>query len=98
MRNVHHRLMGVPSRSDTPPPRLAIVGWGAATVAALLASYSAFKPVRDALVIDGDPDQIPWLFSATFIAVSVVSPMWSGLLARCERRRVVSYSFHGFSV
>ena len=48
-----------------------LIGWGALTFAALLASFTAFRPVRDALVLDGNPDDIPWLFSATFIAAKL---------------------------
>ena len=67
------------------------------TFAALLASYTAFRPVRDALILDGDLDQIPWLFLATFVAVSVVSPMWSALLAKYSRPRSVPLAFHAFA-
>ncbi len=77
---------------------LAIVGWGALTFAALLASFTAFRPVRDALVLDGNPDDIPWLFSATFLAALVASPLWSRLLSRREKRRVVPIAFHIFAV
>jgi AAA family ATP:ADP antiporter len=64
----------------------------------LLASFTAFRPVRDALVLDGNPDDIPWLFTATFIAVTVASPAWSALLARRQKRRVVPVAFHVFAV
>ena len=67
------------------------------TFAALLASYSAFRPVRDTLILHGDLDQIPWLFLATFVAVSVVSPMWSALLAKHSRPRSVPLALHVFA-
>jgi len=76
---------------------LLVAVWGAITFGAVLASYFAFRPVRDALVLDGNPDQIPWLFTATFVAVSVVSPAWSALLARGGRRRYVPLAFHAFA-
>jgi len=77
--------------------QLEVAVWGAATFAALLASYSAFRPVRDTLVLDGNPDQIPWIFLGTFIAISVASPVWSALLARHPRRRFVPRAFHAFA-
>ncbi|HEX4420912.1 MAG TPA: hypothetical protein VH165_23510 [Kofleriaceae bacterium] len=80
-----------PARSGA---ELAVALWGALTFAALLASYSAFRPVRDALILDGNPDQIPWLFLATFAAVCVASPAWSALLARRPRRTVVPWAYH----
>ena len=61
---------------------LAIAVCGALTFGALLASFMAFRPVRDALVLDGDPDQIPWLFTTTFIAVSLVTPLWATVVAK----------------
>jgi len=75
---------------------LAVAVWGAATFGALLAAYSAFRPVRDALILDGDPDQLPWLFTATFIAVSIVSPLWGAAVAKSPRR-VVPIAFHVFA-
>jgi AAA family ATP:ADP antiporter len=72
--------------------------WGAVTFGALLASYSVFRPVRDALVLDGNPDKIPWLFTATFIAMLIVSPLWSAAIARRGRRRLVPHSFHVFAL
>jgi ATP:ADP antiporter, AAA family len=79
-------------------PQLGIAVWGAITFGALLAAYSAFRPVRDALVLDGDPDQIPWLFSATFVAVSVVSPIWSWIVGKGDRRRLIPLAFHAFAL
>jgi AAA family ATP:ADP antiporter len=78
-------------------PQFEIAAWGAVGFAAILASYSAFRPVRDALILDGNPDQIPWLFLATFVAVSIVSPVWSALLARYPRRAFVPRAFHAFA-
>lgn len=75
---------------------VAVAVWGAATCGALLASYSAFRPVRDALILDGDPDQLPWLFTATFVAVSIVSPLWGAAVAKSPRR-VVPIAFHVFA-
>jgi AAA family ATP:ADP antiporter len=74
------------------------VAWGALTFAALLASFTAFRPVRDALVLDGSPDDIPWLFTATFASALIASPLWSRLLSRREKRRVVPITFHLFAV
>lgn len=78
---------------------LLVIAWGATAFAAVLASYFVFRPVRDALVLDGRPEDIPWLFTATFIAVLIVSPAWSALLARGGgRRRYVPLAFHAFAI
>ncbi len=76
----------------------SIAGWAAATFAALLASYSAFRPVRDALILDSNPDNLPWLFLGAFAAISVASPVWSRLLAHRPPRRFVPRAFHAFAL
>ena len=69
----------------------------AATFAALLASYSAFRPVRDALILEHNPDSLPYVWLATFVAVGVVSPAWSALLNRRAPRSFVTTAFHAFA-
>lgn len=75
-----------------------LVGWAALTFGALLASFSAFRPVRDALILDGKPDDIPWLFIGTFVAVTIASSVWSGILSRRPHRSVVPIAFHVFAL
>jgi AAA family ATP:ADP antiporter len=76
---------------------LLVAVWGAATFGALLAGYFVFRPVRDALLLEGNPDEIPVLFTATFLATSLLSPAWSALLSRGGRRRYVPLAFHAFA-
>jgi ATP:ADP antiporter, AAA family len=75
---------------------LLVAASGALTFGALLASFMAFRPVRDALVLDGNPDQIPWLFTATFVAVALVTPLWGKAVAR-RPRQIVPLAFHVFA-
>ncbi len=77
---------------------ITVAVWGAVTFGALLASYSVFRPVRDAIILGGDADKIPWLFTATFVAMLVVSPVWSAVLARHGRRKMVPIAFHAFAL
>ncbi|MEO8702216.1 MAG: MFS transporter [Kofleriaceae bacterium] len=71
--------------------------WGAVTFGALLASSSVFRPVRDSLVLDGNPDNIPWLFVGTFAGTLLVSPLWSAALGSHGHRRLVPIAFHVFA-
>jgi ATP:ADP antiporter, AAA family len=80
-----------------PASRLNLGVAGAATFAALLGSYSAFRPVRDALILERNPDSLPWLWLGTFVVISIVSPLWSALLARRSPRRFVALAFHAFA-
>lgn len=71
--------------------------WAAITFAALLASYMVFRPVRDALVL-GDWDNLAWLFTATLVAVAVLSSVWTAILGRTPPRRTIPKTFHAFAV
>ena len=79
------------------PDQLRLAIWGAIAFGAIIASFSIFRPVRDSLVLDGNPDQIPWLFTGTFLAMVIVSPLWGAMTARFGRRRLVPRSFHVFA-
>jgi ATP:ADP antiporter, AAA family len=46
------------------------------------------RPVRDALVVEGDPDRIPWLFSGSFLIFIVITPIWGKAVQRSPRRIV----------
>jgi len=76
---------------------LSVAAWGAITFGALLASFSAFRPVRDALVLDGDPDQIPALFTAAFVVVTALAPLWGKAVSK-NPRRVVPLALHAFAL
>jgi hypothetical protein len=55
------------------------------------------RPLRDALVLDGNPDRIPWLFTASFVIFLAIAPLW-GVAVRKSPRRVVPASFHVFAI
>lgn len=78
--------------------KLGVVLASAATFAALLAAYGAFRPVQHALILERNPEDIPWIFLASFIAISVVSTVWSALLARRPPRRYVARTYHAFAL
>ena len=87
---------------STPAPSqrrdLAVAAWGGGAFGLVLASYGAFRPLRDALVLDGSPDTLPWLFTTTFVVVAVLAPVWSKALARRPPRALVVAVFHVFAM
>jgi len=93
-RRVHSRSARVTTRARQ---KLGVAATGAATFAAVLASYGTFRPVRDALLLDSHPDSIPWIFLATFLTVAAASALWSAVLARRAPRRFVAWVFHVFA-
>jgi len=70
------------------------VVWAATTFACLLAATFVIRPVRDALVLEGKPELLPWLFTATLVATVALAPAWGWLIGRVSRRRFVSIAYH----
>src|SRR5678815_2647648 len=68
--------------------------WGAATFACLLAATFVIRPVRDALVLDGKPELIPALFTASFVAMLVLAPAWGYVIGRVRRTTFVAAGYH----
>lgn len=71
------RLLGV-ERDEA-----AALGWSFLYFFALLTGYYVLRPVRDAL---GATSQLQWLFTGTFIAMLLVTPLYGALVSRFPRR------------
>lgn len=80
------------------PGEGAAVVWAMAMFFTVLASYYVLRPVRDALVLEGDPDLIPWLFTANFALVLAIAPPWGALVARWPRRQLVPLAYRAMIV
>ena len=85
--------MSAVSRTRT---ELVVAIWSAITFGSLLGSIMVSRPVRDALALEGDPDQIPWLFTGTFVAFLIVVPVWGSAVTK-DPRRIVPRAFHVFA-
>ena len=68
----------------------------AITFASLLASYMAFRPVREALILQ-DFDNLAWLFTGTLITVAILSSVWTWILGHTRPRRTIPKVFHLFA-
>lgn len=60
---------------------------------AVLASYYVLRPVRDAFVLDGDPNFVVWLFTATFVLMLAIAPPWGAAVARWPRDKLVPLAY-----
>ena len=55
----------------------------------VLASYYLVRPLRDALGLEGGADQLQWLFSATFVVMLLMVPLYGALVSRLPATRFV---------
>jgi ATP:ADP antiporter, AAA family len=79
----------------TPQERGAAL-WSFAYFFTLLAGYYVFRPLRDQMAITGGVRNLPWLITATFIAVIVAQPVYGALVAKLPRARFIPIVYHFF--
>lgn len=60
----------------------------------LMCGYYLLRPVREAWGLEAGIDKLPSMFLATFLASLVVVPLYSRLVSRCSRRRIVPIVMH----
>ena len=74
---------------------LPALGWAFAYFFLVLCSYYLLRPVRDSLAVALGPQALRWLFTATFVAMLALVPLFGWLSARLSRARLlpVVYGF-----
>ncbi|MES9970165.1 MAG: MFS transporter [Candidatus Thiodiazotropha sp.] len=72
------------------------VVWSFVYFFALLSSYYILRPIRDEMGIIAGIDQLHWLFTATFIAMLLVVPLFGFVTSRLQRRQFLPYVYYFF--
>jgi AAA family ATP:ADP antiporter len=78
------------------PEEVRVLLWSFAYFFFLLAAYYVLRPVRDEMGIAGGVKNLPWLFTATFIVMLAVVPVFGAMVARIPRRRFIPLVYHFF--
>jgi AAA family ATP:ADP antiporter len=73
----------------------AALVWSFAYFFCLLAAYYVIRPVRDEMAVQAGAERLQWLFSATFLAMVALIPVFGGLAARLPVRRLLP-AIYGF--
>lgn len=71
---------------DIHEAEVAVVVWSCAYFFFVLSSY---YPIRDEAGVAGGVDKLAWLFTATLVAMLLVHPIYTALVARMPRARFV---------
>lgn len=58
----------------------------------VLSSYYIIRPLREQVGVAGGVRNIPWLFTATLVAMLAVHPPFAALVARLPRRRFIPWA------
>jgi ATP:ADP antiporter, AAA family len=78
------------------PQELAAALWSFGYFFTLLAGYYVLRPLRDQMGIAGGVRNLPWLFTATFLALVIAQPLYGALVARLPRARFIPIVYHFF--
>jgi AAA family ATP:ADP antiporter len=80
------------------PGEIRALLWSFAYFFCLLAGYYVLRPLRDEMGIAGGVRNLPWLFTATFIVMLAVVPVFGALVAKLPRRNFIPLVYHFFAV
>src|SRR5687768_11095753 len=80
------------------PHELPALAWSFAYFFLLLASYYLLRPVRDALAVEAGKEALRWLFTATFIAMLLLVPVFGWLCARLPRAKLLPVVYGFFAL
>jgi ATP:ADP antiporter, AAA family len=80
-----------------PAERRALLG-SFASFFFLLASYYILRSIRDERGVAAGVGALPWLFTGTFLVMLAVVPLWSALIARLPRARLLPLVYRFFAV
>lgn len=80
------------------PDELPAGACGFAFFFCLFCGYFMLRPIRETLGIQAGVDQLQWLFTATFLAMLAVVPLFGWLSARVARATLVTWAYAAFAV
>lgn len=75
--------------SGAEPAEVRPLGWSFLYFFCLLCGYYILRPVRDEMAIEGGVQHLPWMMSATFVALLIATPLFGYVSARIPRDRLL---------
>lgn len=88
----------LPSVIDAEPDEAVPVGWAFLYFFCLLCGYYILRPVRDEMAIEGGVQHLPWMMTATFVTLVLVTPLFGWLSARVSRHRLLQIVYAFFAL
>ena len=85
-------LKHLPLASIPREERRAVV-WAFLYFFAILCGYYTLRPLRDEMGIIGGVKNLKWSFTATFLVMLAVVPLYSAVVARFPRRKIIPIAY-----
>lgn len=64
-----------------------------ATFFCVLCGYFVLRPVRDEIGVRAGVEQLPWLFTGTFVATLLLVPLFGWIVSRVRRRAIAAATY-----
>ena len=80
------------------PHELPALGWAFAYFFLLLCSYYLLRPVRDSLAVETGAQGLQWLFTATFVAMLLLVPVFGWLCSWFSRKKLLPIVYGFFAL
>jgi ATP:ADP antiporter, AAA family len=77
---------------------LPIVGWSWLYIFSILSSYYVMRPIREQMGVSGGIENLPWLFTATLVAMILLNVPFGYLVKRLPRVRFIPITYRFFTV
>jgi ATP:ADP antiporter, AAA family len=74
------------------------VAWSFVYFFCVLSAYYMLRSVRETMAVEGGVQNVPWLFSSTFVAMLAVTPIFGWVASRYPRRRFLPWVYYFFVV
>lgn len=91
-----HRLLS--RMVEVKPHETTAMLFGFAYFFCLLCGYYLLRPLRDAMGLAGGVGNLQWLFTATFISMLVLVPVFGAIATRWPPRRFIPYVYRFFAL
>lgn len=82
---------------DVRAGEVAVLGWSFLYIFAVLSAYYVIRPIRDEMGAASGIANLPWLFTATLVAMLALTPAFGALVKRLPRRRFIAWTYRFFA-
>jgi len=73
------------------------VAWSFVYFFCVLSSYYILRSVRETMAVEGGVQNIPWLFSGTFVVMLVATPIFGWVASNFPRKRFLPWVYYFFA-
>jgi AAA family ATP:ADP antiporter len=74
------------------------VAWSFVYFFCVLSAYYMLRSVRETMAVEGGVQNVPWLFSSTFVVMLAVTPVFGWVASRFPRRKFLPWVYYFFVI